>query len=351
MDNYNSNEFMNEYKEASHGEAKISALKAAIQQADLEKDIRNQLKFRLDLVEESVFYGDTMDALVTFPQLIAMDEQNPGYVDPYDICWAFKWILTGAKEFPQISLNEIDSYFEEYKKSCKKYGYSLRSYYQKIRFVYMDIDEEKAKEANWKMQMSQRDYLSDCEACELDEQAAYDLITGQVDKAFDEIKPILNHELSCGEVPGRTYRMLMTYYCNQRHHKESKKYFELLHQLVFKRKAFGLTGEIVGDMLYYCSLYDLAQGIEIFQKVIKQELDNRNPYYKMMFAKGSRQFFLALQKEREFLNISLPQMPVEKTKDGYRVAELAELYYNGYVEVAKRFDERNGNSYYMEQII
>ncbi len=350
MENRNLNELMREYQKAAHGEAKISAMKAAVRQADLEKDIRNQLQIRLDLVEESIFYGDTMDALVTFPQLLAMEEENSDFVDTYDVLWAFKWILTGATDFPQISLKEIDSYLGEYKKRCKENGYSLRSYYHKKRSVYQDIDEEKAKEANWKMQMCRQDYLCDCKACELNAQVDYDLRTGQVDKAFEEVKPILNHLLACAEVPGQTYCTLMTYFCKQRHRKKSKKYFDLLYPIVFKRKAMGLTGETAGEMLYYCSLYDRAQGIEIFQKLIKEELDVRNPRYKMLFAKGAYQLFHALQEEREFINISLPQIPVEKTKDGYSVAELAEMYYHEYVEIAKRFDERNGNTYYMEQI-
>lgn len=113
MENHNLNELIGEYRKAAHGEAKISAMKAAVRQADLEKDIRNQLQIRLDIVEESVFYGDTMDALVTFPQLLAMEEENSDFVDTYDVLWAFKWILTGATDFPQISLKEIDSYLKK----------------------------------------------------------------------------------------------------------------------------------------------------------------------------------------------------------------------------------------------
>jgi len=85
MENRNLNELMREYQKAAHGEAKISAMKAAVRQADLEKDIRNQLQIRLDLVEESIFYGDTMDALVTFPQLLAMEEESSDFVDTYDV--------------------------------------------------------------------------------------------------------------------------------------------------------------------------------------------------------------------------------------------------------------------------
>lgn len=351
MKKYSADELKQKYIRIAHGTARISAIKAAIQQADLEKDIGKQLQFRLDLIEESVFYGDSLDALVTFPQVLAMEEQNPGHANPHDLCWDFKWILTASPEFPQISLKEIDSYFEEYKKRCKKHGYSLRSYYHKTRSVYMYIDAEKAEEANRKMQLFPRDDMSDCLACELNAQVEYDIFTGQVDKAFKEVEPILNNELSCSEVPGMTYSVLMNYYCKKHDEEKAKEYFNLLYQLVFKKKAFGLTGETVGNMLFYCGLYDKAQGVELFRKVIKEENENKNPYLAMEFARGAYFFFHALQEEREFLNITLPQMPIAKTKDGYQVAELAKFYYDKYTDLAKRFDERNGNSYYMEQII
>lgn len=350
MENYNANELLRTYHKAAHGDAKISALKSAIRQADQAKDIHYQLKFRYYLIEESVFYGDTLDALITFPQLVAMDEQNSGHVDPYDISFCFKWILDDVRRFPQISKKEIESYFEAYKERCKKYGYSLRSYYQKFRNFYMDTDEEKAKEANWKMQMSKRDALSDCQACELDEQLYYDLKTGQTQKALQEIQPILNHEISCAEVPGLTYSILTEYYCEQREDEKAKEYFWLLYHEVFKRKAFSLTGKTIGDMFFYCSIYDHALGIEIYQKVIGQEQKDRNPYYKMQFAKGAYRLFYALKEEREFLNISLPVTAIEKTKDGYLVSALSDFYYQEYMEIAKKFDDRNGNSKYVNEL-
>jgi len=66
-----------QYREMEHGKAQLAGIRAAIEAADAHKDVPYQIYFRTQFCEESVFYGDDLDMVVMFPELLALADQHP----------------------------------------------------------------------------------------------------------------------------------------------------------------------------------------------------------------------------------------------------------------------------------
>lgn len=98
---YNPKEIKEAYDEIEHGKARMSAIRTAWEKADEQGDVPYQIFFRLEMCHESCFYGDGMDMLVIFPEILALMDQHPDapvtefqqliYADSMDhVLWVYK---------------------------------------------------------------------------------------------------------------------------------------------------------------------------------------------------------------------------------------------------------------------
>ena len=59
-----------------HGEERMKYLKKGIAEADNEKDLHQQMYRRYYYIRESTFYGDDLDSLIVFPELLKLYEDH-----------------------------------------------------------------------------------------------------------------------------------------------------------------------------------------------------------------------------------------------------------------------------------
>lgn len=128
--------------------------------ADENKDLPYMLAFRLDICQESTFYGDSLDGLITFSEILSLIDQHPDIPITWEwdevyntglerVLYTYKWILA-------------DGYFQEYEK----------------------LEDDKN---------------ADCKACGRNFEIAYYLDKGDIKKANQLAKDIENRTLICGE--------------------------------------------------------------------------------------------------------------------------------------------------------
>ena len=133
--------------EAPHGTERLNAIAEAIREADEAGAHSWRFHFRFQNIQESIFYDDAFKAILCFPELLKIYDDHPELEDEYadDMLLAFKWIIENAWDFHQVSREQIERNFEEYKRRCEYYGVSLRVYHMKKCNYLRMVDLEACK--------------------------------------------------------------------------------------------------------------------------------------------------------------------------------------------------------------
>lgn len=340
---------------ARHGEERLRLLKMAYEEADAMHDYDNQMFYRMEFMKESDFYFDAMEMYVVFPKLLQLHDsylEVHGY-NPYtfDVMWRYKWILGNAEDFYQISLKQMDYLLEDFRRRCLEYGYSLRTYYRYVYAFFQYIDWGKAEEAYQKYLMYDRDELSDCKACELNLEVEYLLATDREEQAIKRATVLMSRQLQCAEVPEATCGHFLRFYnlklCTGEavDLEATNRYCDLLRNGITKK---GICAVYLGDVLLFYSLTNSAKALNWFKKYWEVFETSRNPAVKFHFALGTLKFLEHLKDQKTYKMKLSSEFPLYQESGEYQVQELYQ-YYNSYaVDFARKLDQRNQSSYYMD---
>lgn len=342
-----------QYENLKNGKPKMTAIKIAIDAAEREKDYDWQLTFIEDFISESIFYEDSFEAFVIFPEYISIfdkNEQNLEFYTDYDMLWVYKMILSNVEDFYQISCEKIEQYFEDFKLRCLKYGYSLRAYEYKYRNYIQTIDIDKYKKINNNYLNYKRDRISDCEACELVSEIGFELFYGSFEKAIEKSKIIFEGIKKCeSSIPWLYYKFLH-YYIDKKDIKNSKKYEKLLYKEI-KNNLSWLNS--IGLILKLCALENINRGIRLFQKYLNWYIEYKNPSVKFDFEIGAYKLFKSIKEKRtkETIKLLLPKNFIIYKEDGiYNIDDIINHFESNLLDTAGKFDKRNGNTYYFDEI-
>lgn len=346
---FNPESLMKKYNKLANGKSKLEGIKLAIKQADDNKDYNWALLFREEYIKESIFEDDSFNAITMFPEYMTIFDSHVELQNTHQFTFMirFKWIIENIINFYQVSKEQIDEYFEEFKNRCNKYGYSLRSYYMKHTEFYKYIDINIAKSDFEKYKKFKRDSISDCYACDTNKQVSFELDFGNIKSAIKMAKPILNGTQRCSEVPQVTYGALMYAFTKIGQFNEALQYASLVYKQIKGEVNFL---KILGDMLILYSLTDINKGLDIFKSNVFCVANSNNPSYNFHFYNGAYRLFksiLAVDSSQLFLNIP-KNLPIYNDSNVYDVSQLMEYFYNQAKDLAIKFDTRNGTNYFMD---
>ncbi len=363
-DFYNPEELKHAYDKLEHGKARADAIRSAIEKADAHEDTAFRIYFRLELCEESEFYGDSMDMLVVFPEVLAIADRYPdtpstcfnkGYKDAMDhILWVYKWILSTCSEFYQIPMADCMKFFEDFKRRSQAYGYNLRPYYEHLYDFYDGIDPAKAEEAFHAFEQLPRDGNCNCKACERNVTVNFYLKGGQLERAQELAEDIENFTLRCGSVRQAAWLRLkshyMSHWLSEGKYEEAEKYCRILERQTTRRTEF----QCWDDFLHCYTYRDMGKALRIYKAHWKDWQEERNPLSIYGINKNIARFFKKLQEERKTGTIKLPldaSFPLYRESGQYKIDDLYRYYYGRAKEVAERFDQRNGSDYYRNNLV
>ncbi|SCY47029.1 hypothetical protein SAMN05720606_105130 [Paenibacillus polysaccharolyticus] len=337
-------DLMEEAYQLPNGSAKLGFLEEAARVADLNGMVEEAYEARSEIVDVATFCGYPMKALIAFSWQLGKFDQQPELYDEETLLWSYKWILGKMPDFPEISREKIMELLEDFGARFKSYGYSERSYWYYRFRIFMDFGElEEAGRSYDKFRALDRDFMSDCEACEQDEILRYFMLKGDDEKVLEVAKPILKGRMSCAEIPHLTLsEVLMPLYRLGRKDEADK------HQVKGYRLIKGENDFVqsFSEQMEYLALTNPSKGIDILEETLVLAADHEDAYAKMMYyAKAA----LLLRRWAE-----------EKDSEGYRLRLPASFSYEGdpgnllkladYFEeyaqaTAAKFDQRNGNTH------
>lgn len=333
------------------GEEKMKYLKKGIDEADKEQETALSLELRYLYIKESVFNGDCYKAVIMFPEYMALFDKHPApnQDDILSFMTAFKWIIEDVKDFYQVSRKMAEDYFEEFRKRCERYGFSLRTYYMKKMNFYADIEPEKAKELHEKFRRSERDELSDCAACEMNQDICMEFIFGTEEKALSMLNEMKKKGISCAEVPEVTFGKCVEHFTKIGAISEAEHYADMVTPMIEGNDNFLME---MSHILLLRALTDTDKALKLFIRSIEYFVRSRNPKMRFYFADACARFFNALLKQEcEEISMTLPRGFERYKKDNlYSVSELAEYFYGIASDLAEKFDDRNGNARYKDKL-
>jgi len=244
-----------------------------------------------------------------------------------------------------VPAEQVESLLEDLRRRYREYGVSDRTYwYYRFRLsMYMGRLEE-AGEYVKEFRKLKRDEMSDCSACELDEQVHYLVLLGKDEEALKKAKPIIEGRQRCAEVPHATLPQLLVPLQRLGRTEEAEE---------MQRKSYSLIRQNVkfiqqfGEHIGYLSIVDPQRALPILERHLPQAETHEDPLNRMMFYWNTAALLNKLRRTGEAFVLNLPP----SSRFSFLADQPEELQAKLEQEAfatAEALDTRNGNGYYKE---
>ncbi len=339
---FSAEQYIQHIEALTPGVERTRALKEAIAAADEAKATEWQFVFRHRYISASIFESDNFDAMVVFPEMLAIYDTHPELEMEYqpDLMWDFKYILGIAIDYPQVPMAQIEALYGDFRQRCKTYGYSLRPYYylREKRLLRTGVPLTEVPLGAYRQEPE--DALKDCKACEQAHDLNVALYLDDLQTAEEKFKPLEDGTMQCAEEPEYAFARWLHYDCARGRYDHAKPLAKRLAPML--RSKVDMLGEL-GALLRFDAQVDRHAGCNVVQRSLKDFLDCRNPWMRLQYAEGAYRVFAQMQMEE--ISLVLPRnFPLYQENHRYRSADLRDYFYQIASDLAARFDQRNGNT-------
>ncbi|KOV66058.1 hypothetical protein [Streptomyces sp. MMG1121] len=288
-------------------------------------------------------YSSEKDKMfVPFARLLRLWDERPGDFDAYEahsLHWVFKWVSAGMLDQPHVPLASIEKWLGEMAYRYRLAGHSERAVRSAEFSVAAHIgDLARAERAYAAWLAADRDSMADCHACELHGQGTWHIECGRDAEAIELWRPVLEDEYSCAHEPhtvlASSLRPLLRLGRTDEARANHLRGLRLVRPLESMRGAYA-------DHVEFCALTgNEARGLEL--------LAERPAYFTDTGQPRSRLDFLAavtlLMDRLTGLGLDGRRVPGPAGRT-WTARELAVHARAKTLELAERFDRRNGTSY------
>lgn len=346
------------------GLPRLNGIRNALDEALQTQDVEGALQLYYEYMDEDVIHNDGYKAVLLFPEYVSFFEQHPEMHEDYnrDMMWSYKWVLNGIADFPQISLEKIESLYNQYADFCKRFNYGLRSYYNSLwRFIFEYVGKDKkfcgvdTREAHKKMLLEKRDDITDCLACEAsDESYYYDKVENDLEKALSIAGPVLSGKLHCVEQPHCTLANIAESYLERGDLEKADMYATRSERLILR--DFGNESNLLikkSICMLVLSFIKPMEAIRLFRKTLAYAAASSNPNVAFEVYRASYILMKNLDDHKvEEIKVRLPfsDDPLYNENNLYKPAVLKDFFYAKAKDIADKFDKRDGNTLFLERL-
>lgn len=363
MDHYDAeaeiSEIVDGIEDLAHGDPRLKEWQRAIDVADREKMLEDQIWLRLQYLAEADFYADGMKMLVAYPSLLKLLDEEQRTVgtteNVYHVLWDYKWLISQSQHFYQVSPEQLERMAEDFKRRLLENGYSLQPYYQEMFYYYRWLDPEKAKDFYSEYRKLPRNELSDCIACGKLKEVEYYFAAGQREEAFLCAQPILDKRMTCKEMPYGLYQVFLKdaiwqalegVMFSQGEMEKLSFYAEQYRYACVRLEILkGKTGIL---FQYYC-LFEPNRALGWFKKNCMFPDIWKNPEDIMEFARGAMLFFGKVIGKDHYRMIMPKEYAFYREDNQYSVSELYGHYKSMELDLVKKFEKGKHSDYYRKK--
>ncbi|MEU3599850.1 tetratricopeptide repeat protein [Streptomyces sp. NPDC006798] len=329
----------------SHGPARTAraeSLGAAAESAGDPGLFRQSLMGLIDAYEYS---AERTKMVVPFARLLQEYDRDPAAFGSYEVhslFWRFKWVTGGIVDSPDVPLDAVERWLVDMERRYRLAGHSARAVRQAEHVLAEATgDEERTERAFAAWLAADRDSMSDCHACELNDQGRYRARRGEDAEAVRIWTPVLDNTLTCMEEPHRVLALSLLPLLRLGRADEARS-----HHLRGYRLARGNESLLrsIGAHIEFCALTgNEARGLEILSEHAGH-LGSLTDVEAQMDLNGG--VLVLLRRLRE---TGHGDRPTVSHQGAVRtVTELYDLMYADATGIAARFDLRNGTTHVSE---
>ncbi len=338
-------ELLDRASELEPGEAKVMALEEAARLADAHGETGLAYDVRDALIDAATFGGFPDRALAAFAWCRAQQQRDPERFEPEGLLWKQKWIVGRLDEFPHISRQRIEEALEDAARGFEKAGAGERAIL-KLRYqTAQDMGDTERATALWaQWRKAPRDHLTDCLACELDDELDHPLSQGDYAQVVRKAQPLLDGRHACAEVPHQTLGSVLYPLFKLGHLEQARDCHLRGYALVRDNREFLAT---VGEHLEFLALTgNVARGLRLLERHLPWALTHASQRDRFSFHAAA----LALLERRLVegeprVTLALPRaFPLHAPEGVYDTRALRDWFAQQAETIAARFDTRNGTA-------
>ncbi|MFZ3498858.1 tetratricopeptide repeat protein [Streptomyces sp. 5.8] len=337
-----------ENRQAPGGSARNAHAEALSAAAEATGD-RPLFRAALDnLINAYLYSSESPKMLVPFARLLQEYDKDQGAFDEWDahsLFWQFKWIASAIGNSPEIPLESAAGWLDEMERRYRIAGYSERPVREaELWLADATGDDERAGRAYKRWLAADRDDMSDCHACELNSQGQYAVLRGDDTEALALWQPVLSGEQTCAEEPHRVLAASLLPLVRLGRLDEARSAHLRGYRLARGKESLLPS---VGRHIEFCALTgNESRGLEILAEHAAHVAPLANLSDQLAFHGG---VLVLLRRLTELGHGQSPAVPYEGSPR--TVSELYEVLRAGSLDIARRFDARNGSSRVSERFL
>lgn len=322
----------------------------AIQIADSNEDVELGYELREELLDKEWGLAERTDFVSAFSWMLNAYDADPENYSAEDLLWKYKWIIDELFSNPDVPLEQIRQVMEDFKRRAEEQGFGLRSYYTKHLHEALDQkDQQASKKYLDLMNALPIDGISDCRACEMDNEVLFLINEGDFKEAYNRAQPLIQKQYSCAHVPVITLCQLCYTAIKNNELEKAADLFIKAEEELQEREYDSTLIRSIGLLIVYLFHTDKSKGWKYIEKYLPWGVEceaNRKFFFSMYMAEA-----LKLEDQNKEVAIELPhEHPLYHSSGTYKVRDLYNFYYNQALENGQLFDHRNGNSSFSVQL-
>jgi hypothetical protein len=327
---------------------KIKFIKRAINIADVHNDVEWGYDLRKQIIEIEEETSSCIEGLPAFTWILDTYEQYPEFCNESDFMLEYKWMIQAARRNASVSMQQFDAIVEDYKVRLLRNDYTLHSYYSAK--AQMALQQNRLDEANKYLQLrsnEKRDSLSFCVACETHDLVEHALMRGKITRAVVLGAKLFTKEEQCKYIPFRTACITMNILDKYEWYEAAHKMFILAVERLNEMPDTDMSNiGYIGKLIFHLTKRDKNEAWYFFEKYLAWSI-NCEDYYNFLFSSGSLSLFKGSGTHP--LNIS-SEIPWYKPSGVYELPDLYDYYKNQAATLAAKFDERNGTTFFTDEL-
>ncbi len=263
----------------------------------------------------------------------------------HSLNWAYKWVPVGLRRDPRFSLEQISSVLNDLESRYKRLGYSLQPVYgQRVLTAAHIGDFELADEMFARFVATERDDMSDCAGCVVEEQVEHLVSRGRYEEALRHAEPALAGSFTCTTQPEGVLTALLPALTALGEIDRARD----AHLTAYRRSREQAGQGYVGLHLEFCAVTgNVPRGMELLRRHLDQVHHATSPIGTMNFAASAALLLSRLDSpEKVTLTVPLPSGATE-TLSALQLRSQLETTAR---DLAVQFDRRNGTRRQSERI-
>ena len=341
---------MNEEKEAAErqfveayhlpeGMPRHEALERAARAADALDHLPLAVSCRIALIRSAYDLGRYDLMLAPFAWCGTAEQRDPTAFDEWETHsydWAHKWIVSGLIADPRFTLEQINSFVDQLAERYQRLGYSMQPVHGARADLASHIGDEEAYREHFARYLAMdRGPMSDCEACVIEEQAGHLIRQGRHAEAVAHAEHQLEQETGCATQPQGILTTLTPAFVALGDVDRARQ----AHVVAYRLVRDDLVSGYLDDHLEFCATSgNVRRGVELLRGHLHRVHHSTSPSRAMHFAAGAALLLGRVSADEEF------PVPRDGRTTVMSAPELRELLVAQALEIAARFDQRNGST-------